>query len=223
MKSQIPNRCRRHFPGFTLVEMLVVIAIVAVLAVLSLTLLNRARFSAAKANSLNQMRNIHVAIYTYMAEKSWTEPFHVATSLADFPNESSVGSITTDRYIVGNHARALYNYDEPENGYLKNPADFFSPLVKNTAPAIGKYDPNNASSSNIWGTYAWFHPWKLNARNGLSTVNPKIDGKFLMATWYDPTQGPKFEARIYHALMLDGSVITAAENQKAFNAWIGLP
>lgn len=214
---------RQRSAGFTLVEMLVVMLIVVVLALLGFTTLSRMRYSAAKASSINQMRNIHVAVYTCMADKSWPEPFHVATSIADFPNENSIGSNKDDRYIVGNPARALYNYESPESGYLQNPSDFFSPLVKNKAPAIKEYDPNIANASKIWGTYAWFHPWKLNARSGLSKVNPKIDGKLLMATWYEPTDGMKFDEKIYHALMIDGSVVTAALTQAAFNTWIGVP
>ena len=219
MNTKKPTRHRSA--GFTLVELLVVILIIAVLAVLTFTMLTRARFSSAKAVSINQLRNFHVAVHLYMSDKGWQEPFHVATSLADFPNESSVGS-STDRYIVGNPARALYDREDPANGYLRNPSEFFSPLIKNKAPEIVAYDPNKANSTNIWGTYAWFHPWKLNARSGLSKVNPKIDGKFLMATWYEPTQGKRFDQKIYHALMIDGSVITAAENQDAFNVWLGI-
>lgn len=216
------QKTTRHYrsAGFTLVEMLVVILIIAVLAAFSFTALTRMRYSAAKATSINQMRNIHVAIHAYMADKSWSEPFHAATSTADFPHENSLGT-NPGKYVVGNPARALYNHSSPDTGYLQNPSEFFSPLVKNKVPAFGEYNPSVANSSRIWGTYAWFHPWSLNVR-GLSKVNPKIDGRFLMATWYEPTEGQRFKEKIYHALMIDGSVITAGQSQEAFDVWFGL-
>lgn len=63
--------------GFTLVELLVVIAIIAILATLLTPVINRARQSAYKTDCMNNLKNIGIAAQTYADDKKfypWCKP-----------------------------------------------------------------------------------------------------------------------------------------------------
>lgn len=61
--------------GFTLTELLVVIAVVAVIAMLSFTMFGKARVSAGKASAANAMRQTGVAIFMFASENGgWLPP-----------------------------------------------------------------------------------------------------------------------------------------------------
>src|ERR1017187_4778936 len=67
------NRMRRDVEfesGFTLLELLVVIAIIAILAALLLPALSRAKNQAAKAGDLNNLRQIMIAIHVYTGDNN---------------------------------------------------------------------------------------------------------------------------------------------------------
>jgi prepilin-type N-terminal cleavage/methylation domain-containing protein len=64
MKTTLP-RSRRHRAGFTLVELLTVIAIIGILAALLLTVLAAARRSALKAKAQTEMQGLVTAIQGY--------------------------------------------------------------------------------------------------------------------------------------------------------------
>jgi len=239
MKVAIDMKSRRR-AGFTLTELLVVILIIVVLATLSVTLTSRMRLGAAKTRGMGQMRNIGVAAVSYAADKGLTEPFYASTN-ADYWNEAAAGGKATLQ--PGNPARALYNFDNPDAGYIQNPADFFSPLCKIEAPKTrSAYNPNNASSSNPWGTYAWFYPFVTSefvdqgrasgpvvGMTGLrwtgEPANIAIQGRYMMSEGYPSTYGPmpgsaalKFGKKYYHALMSDGSVQFIGE-EPAYLKW----
>ncbi len=216
----IPFRPTRR--GFTLVEMLVVILIVVILAVLSVTFLNRGKLASAKSVTISQLRNIHVGIVTYMADKNISEPPGVSTGAGDFPAESNIPGTSAGPYPFGNPARALFNVTEPTAGYVQDPSYFFSPLIKNHVPTVNDYKPNAATATNIWGTYAWFHPWKV--RSGIPRVDPAKENLLLMSVWYDSTEGKKFSKQHFLVLMRDGNIENAGESESgntAFNQWSG--
>ena len=239
MKAPIYMLSRRR-AGFTLTELLVVVLIIIILATLSVTVTGRIKLSAAKTRGMGQMRNIGVAAMSYSADKGFTEPFYASTN-ADYWNEAGPGS--KPALQPGNPARALYNFDDPASGYIQDPADFFSPLCKIEPPKTkGTYNPNNASSTNPWGTYAWFYPFVTSefVNEGKATgpvvgltglrwtgepANLAIQGRYMMSEGYPSTYGPmpgtaalRFGKKYYHALMNDGSVQYVGE-EAAYLKW----
>jgi len=211
-------------PGFTLVEILVIIVVVAALAVLTFKLVQRAKFSATRTTAIGQMRGIGVAAASWAADNNRPEPFYYTNGTGDYPHEYTGGS---KKSVPGNPAKALYNVADPDSGYLHNPSDFFSPLVNQTLPSRKDYDPTTASATRIWGTYTWYYPFVSAAERARypeignvfpSKVNARVAGRLLMCESYMHST-PKFDKQTYNALMVDGSVQSVAENEEAFNKW----
>ncbi|MEO5714138.1 MAG: type II secretion system protein [Luteolibacter sp.] len=218
----------RHRTGFTLVELLVVLAIITVLAILSVTITGRIRLAAAKSRSIGQMRSISIGIATWMGEKSAMEPFYVANGTGDFPHES----LATGVFRPGNPARALYNKTDPSAGYIQDFNVFFTPLATVPAglPTQANYDPANASNSRVWGTFAYFFPHvtepNKTARhiaNGVQAVpssRASVDGKLMMSEFYEGNWiTPRFGKEIHHILLSDWSVQYVADSNTQFNKW----
>lgn len=218
--------------GFTLVELLIVILIVVTLAVLVFTTTQKVKLNAAKVNGVRQMRNIGVAAAVCAADNSRTEPFYHSNGTVDNPNECLQSFFGNSKITPGNPGMALYNTADPDSGYVQNPADFFSPLVKATIPTRVNYNPKNASNTNPWGTYAWYYPFVSKADSGLypsidgkmnfpAKVNPNASGRLMMCENYDSAFNftPRFGKTIYNALMSDGSVRQVAESDDAFTKW----
>ena len=81
--NRVGTRQRRR--GFTLVELLIVIAIVAVLAALSFMLAPRMRRAALTATSIGNMRQIHVLMMQYTGEHNGQYPISVYQDEAGSP------------------------------------------------------------------------------------------------------------------------------------------
>ena len=227
MKNTAPVNQRRREAGFTLVEVLVVITIIIVLAALTATWTNSIKRSAAASRSVNQMRQISVAVATYAADNSMPDYFYVSTPVADYWNEAGTGA----KYTPGNPARVLYDAESPESGILQDHTVFFSPLVDYDVPDKLKYNPAKANASNAWGTFAWFYPYVGDSSKfqgaqsahakvvSSESVNPRIEGRYMMSESYPSVTGPKYGKKIYHALMSDGSIQYVADSLAAYEKW----
>src|SRR5688572_10544543 len=94
-----PNLLRRpHAAGFTLMEILVVIAIILVLAVITLPVLNVIRQRSNKVTALNVMRNLGSAAGSYATDNDGI-----------FPAEDSKGSDTWSTAGDPANNKAWYN------------------------------------------------------------------------------------------------------------------
>ena len=64
----MPTSTRRHLPGFTIVELLVVISIIALLIAILLPAIGKARDAARVTQSSANLRNLGIANDTYGAD-----------------------------------------------------------------------------------------------------------------------------------------------------------
>lgn len=198
--------------GFTLMEVLVTITIIIVLAALSFVGVTRMRFSAAKATTINQMRQIGVGALAWGAEKNNGEPFYVANGSGDYCDESFAGA--NPALAPGNPAKLLFNKEDPDQGYIADPLPFFSTLVKITPPDRKNYKPAEAGGTNYWGTFVWYFPFSTNMTDrqksasaqwlGAVRVHPRLENKLMMMTDY--SKGEPVWDKYYLALLSDGTV-----------------
>ena len=210
----------------TLVEILVVIVIIIVLATLSTMGVRRMRIGAAKAQTINQLRQISVAVNSWAAEKNAGEPMYAANGTGDYGHESFPGAKAD--ICPGNPAKALFNPQSPDDVYLTDPTLFFSPLSKIKAPNRKDYKPDNTSALP-WGTYAWHYPsnvaGQLTSRQdsamggawAVTSIGNSAKGKLLMANEY--TNSPPIWDKQYIALKIDGSVSVVAQTEAAWKKW----
>lgn len=212
--------------GFTMTELLVVIAIIAVLAVLSTMGASRLRQTAMKTRVSQQLRQVSVAVAMWAGEKNFGEPFYAANGTGDYPHESVPG--LNPALAPGNPARLLYDYNHPTDGYLTDHTLFFSPLSRMEAPTPKRYRPDQASETRPWGSYAWFYPSQPSARFtarqssaigawALGQVSNAASGKLLMAPDY--SLAPPVYREIYLVLLLDGTVQEVAQSREGWERW----
>src|ERR1700756_5037566 len=112
---------RRFHRGFTLIELLVVIAIIAVLIALLLPAVQAAREAARRAQCVNNLKQIGVALHNY------------ENSIGSFPpgalTSPSTSNPAANAYSFSAHARVLSFLEQQS---LYNAANFFVPAYNDT-------------------------------------------------------------------------------------------
>jgi prepilin-type N-terminal cleavage/methylation domain-containing protein len=211
-------------PGFTLVELLVVITIIIVLASLIFVSTQRAMASAHKTRTISQMREIGVAVASWAAENNNNEPMYFRDGSGDSSSESTPAlSAANHKFCAGNPAILLYNKTSPADGYLQNHRSFFAATQKWVIPEEKDYDPSRAASGKLWGTFMWVYPsvpaeerterQKSTMRSSsYTTVSPQAYNNLLMFNDYSSAK-PKYpKDKSYFALFRDTSVLNVATN-----------
>jgi prepilin-type N-terminal cleavage/methylation domain-containing protein len=111
------SRCR-PYPGFTLVELLVVIVVIAILAGLLLPVLSKARSSATLAKCRNNIRQMGLALTMYVGDHAIYPPSLVSRRVLLAPYFSVRDSDLADSQFPscpqrgGPHLRTDYWYNE---------------------------------------------------------------------------------------------------------------
>jgi prepilin-type N-terminal cleavage/methylation domain-containing protein len=93
--------------GFTLIELLVVIAIIAILAAMTLTAVSKAKNSASKATDLNNLRQIMIALHTYVSDSNdvlpppnWDDGGHITQTNTGWLYAVNLSAAATNKYDV---------------------------------------------------------------------------------------------------------------------------
>jgi len=84
--------------GFTLIELLVVIAIIAILAAILFPVFARAKAKAQETQCLSNVKQLALAILTYVSDYDQYLPYAIEGDAADLPNLTHIWNILTPYY-----------------------------------------------------------------------------------------------------------------------------
>ncbi|HYE61807.1 MAG TPA: type II secretion system protein [Phycisphaerales bacterium] len=161
-RGRCPAGVRRAFPGFTLIEILVVVAVIAMLIAILLPGLSRSREAARASVCLSRLHNLHVAMRVYADEY---RTFPVADQddvLKDLEMPENVWHCPADRVrkaaAPGNVPYSSYTYLAPI--YMDPPGYPYALVQLKPHVALRKYE-NNPNLPLFWN----FEGWHDQARN----------------------------------------------------------
>ena len=214
-----------HFrPGFTLVELLIVIAIIAVLSLLVFLGARRGLMAANQSRTISQMREIGVAVAAWASENNNNEPMYFRDGTGDSSRESTPAAVSANRkFCAGNPAILLYNKTDPTQGYIQDHTVFFAATQIWKVPTAEDYKPSPASLTNLWGTYIWVYPSvpaderserqkSIMSSSSFVTVSRQAYDNALMFNDYSIAK-PKYpQDKSYFVLFRDSTVSKVATN-----------
>src|SRR6185369_17511713 len=126
-----------RLPGFTLVELLVVIGIIAVLIGILLPALSKARENANKVKCMANLRQIGQALFIYANDNKGVMPFGFVPKNANIPGigvwPGDDGDWTTFILSVIKKTQTDYNSNQTNEGSPGSRAIFMCPSVTNNS------------------------------------------------------------------------------------------
>jgi prepilin-type N-terminal cleavage/methylation domain-containing protein/prepilin-type processing-associated H-X9-DG protein len=140
MKKRRSNHgCERMVPltaGFTLVELLVVIAVIAILAAILLPVLNQAEQQAQSDYCLNNLRQLEMSCHTYVLDNNDYLPPNQAGGFVSAPSSTNTPTIVTNVSWCPGIAQFDTNMADVEQGliypYNNTPAIYHCPSDHST-------------------------------------------------------------------------------------------
>ncbi len=111
---------RSRMRGFTLVELLVVIAIIAILIALLLPAIQQVREAARRANCVNNLKQIDLAMHTYHDAQNGFPPAAMSTVTTGTPN--ALGYSYLYHLLPGLELKTLYDQIKAEDDKKTAPA-----------------------------------------------------------------------------------------------------
>lgn len=165
----------RRQGGFTLIEVLVVVAIIALLAAILLPALSRARNLAMVATCKANSKQIGTAVATYQAEYNGHAPviFNAYASVYGLPARTILLSVALRMYDKGTarlatkyggqyDPEAVWNYDtQMRYEQQVSPEHFVCPFARGKGP-LDTIDHPNQGSYRVWeyvGRYETYGTW----------------------------------------------------------------
>jgi prepilin-type N-terminal cleavage/methylation domain-containing protein len=145
--------CSSRSRGFTLLELLVVIAIIAILAALLLPTLSSAKARAKKAVCTNNLKQISVGIFLYAGDNNDALPVTVITNDTPWSYQWRFFKEMTKGYV------GLSGPSSPKDAVFACPADaFYYTLSTSLAPLF-----HTSLHSVEWSDYSsyWFNRLNL--------------------------------------------------------------
>jgi prepilin-type N-terminal cleavage/methylation domain-containing protein len=157
---------RQRYQGFTLIELLVVIAIIAILAAMLLPVLGRAKEKARITQCVNNMRQIGVAVFSYMGDHNSRYPIVSNSVLAGMRvGGGDPAPISRARYgLEWATNRLLWDYARSRELFCC-PADRGMKFLE-ASPQPPFETCYKWTGSSYW--YNYQAPWGLPALDGLT-------------------------------------------------------
>lgn len=132
--------------GFTLVELLIVIAIVGILAVASIVVLNQARIKSRDAKRISDIQVIRAGL-----EQHWLEKASYPTTAAQIQLGSASYSVLTDNGFVASPSGQVYLAKVPTD---PKPSTYY--LYQCTSGSVGytlQFTTEGITTYGVAGTY----------------------------------------------------------------------
>jgi len=129
--------------GFTLLELLIVIAIIVILASLLLPALSRAKEQARRAKCISNLKQISLAVKEFALDHDWKIPWHTPTS------EGGTYGVSTAAEAWRNFSALSNELDHPK--VLVCPSDKATKLIAGTWPEFMTADYRSNALSYFVG------------------------------------------------------------------------